>query len=178
MRDRSPLRIETERLVLRQWRTEDVERLAAILLHPEIAAWLGGGSRDDVERQVERYEHSFEELGYGRFAVEDRATGELVGRVGIMRQDGWLATPERDEVGWAIGREHWGRGLATEAAQAAIADGFERVGPRRVLSWTLPANVASRRVMEKCGLDFGGDADWAGLAHVWYAVDAPGAGTG
>lgn len=166
------MRIETERLVLRRWRPDDVEPLAAILLHPEVAAWLGGGSRDDVGLLVERYEHSFEELGYGRYAVETRATGELVGRVGIMRQDGWTATPERDEVGWAVGRAHWGHGVATEAARAAIADGFERIGLERVLSWTLPENVASRRVMEKCGLAFGGHAEWGGLEHVWYAIDS------
>lgn len=177
MRARAPVRIETERLVLRRWHPDDVAALAAIVLHPEVAAWLGGGSRDDVERAVERYEHSFEELGYGRFAVEDRATGELVGRVGIMRQDGWTTTPERDEVGWAVGHAHWGQGVATEAARAAIADGFERVGLGRILSWTLPENVASRRVMEKCGLAFRGNAAWAGLDHVWYALDAPGRGS-
>jgi RimJ/RimL family protein N-acetyltransferase len=167
------VRIETDRLVLRRWEPGDVEALAAVMLDPAVAAWLGGGSRDDVERQVERYEHSFDTLGYGRYAVVERATGELVGRVGVMRQDGWQATPERDEVGWAVAARHWGRGIATEAARGAIADGFERVGLPRILSWTLPHNAASRRVMEKCGLGLRGHAEWAGLDHVWYAIEAP-----
>lgn len=90
-----------------------------------------------------------------------------------MRQEGWQVTPERDEVGWAIGSRHWGRGLATEAARAAIVDGFDRVGLARILSWTLPENVASRRVMEKCGLSFRGNAPWADRDHVWYAIERP-----
>jgi RimJ/RimL family protein N-acetyltransferase len=165
------VRIETDRLVLRRWRPEDVAPLAEILLDPAVAEWLGDPSWDDVERAIDRYERSWDLLGFGRFAVEERTTGRLVGRVGIMRQDGWVVTPQSDEIGWAIASDCWDRGYATEAARAAIADGFGRVGLPRVLSWTLPGNHASRRVMEKCGLVRQGIAGWAGLEHVWYAID-------
>jgi RimJ/RimL family protein N-acetyltransferase len=111
--------------------------------------------------------------GFGRFAVDDRHTGELVGRVGVMRQPDCMATEEKDEVGWVIAAGRWGEGLATEAAAASIRDSFHRVGLVRILSWTLPENVASRRVMEKCGLRFRGTADWKGREHIWY--DARGA---
>ena len=66
--------------------------------------------------------------------------------------------------------DRWGQGLATEAAAASIADGFERVRLDRVLSWTLPDNVASLRVMEKCGLAYAGTTPWKGREHVWYQV--------
>lgn len=85
-----------------------------------------------------------------------------------MRQPDWTATPEQDEVGWVIRGERWGQGLATEAAGAAIADAFGRVGLARILSWTTPDNAASRRVMEKCGLRYRGTAPWKGREHVWY----------
>ena len=106
--------------------------------------------------------------GFGRFAVAERATGMLLGRVGVMRHPDWAETPERDEVGWVIAAERWGEGLATEAAAAAITDVLGRVGLTRVLSWTLPENLASRRVMEKCGLRYAGTVAWKGREHVWY----------
>ncbi len=85
-----------------------------------------------------------------------------------MRQPDWTATPQKDEVGWMIASERHGQGLAAEAALAAIADAFLRVDLERVVSFTLPENLASRRVMEKCGLTYRGLAPWKGRAHVWY----------
>lgn len=154
--------------MLRRWSADDVDSLAAILLDPAVARWLGHGTPDDVERAIERYEHSWGEAGFGRFAVEERVTGALVGRVGIMREDTWTATREKEELGWAIAPAHWGLGYATEAAGAAIVDGFARVGLRRILAFTLPENVPSQRVMERCGMTPRGTTDWAGLPHVWY----------
>ena len=168
------MRIETERVVLRRWAEGDVEALARIHSDPAVAAWLRPLTEDDAACTVERYEHHWDVHGFGRFAVTDRATGALVGRVGAMRQPDWTETPEKDEVGWVVAADRWGEGLATEAAGAAIADAFWRVGLTRVLSWTLPDNLASRRVMEKCGLCHVGTAAWKGRAHVWYQV-RPGA---
>jgi RimJ/RimL family protein N-acetyltransferase len=167
------MRIETERLVLRRFRPEDVEPLAAMGTDPGVAPWLGWRTRDDALATIERYERNWERFGFGRFAIEDRATGAFVGRVGVMHQKRWTATPEKEEIGWAIVGARQGEGLATEAALAAIADAFDRVGLRRLTSWTAPENVASRRVMEKCGLVYQGVTRWQGADHVWYAIDAP-----
>jgi RimJ/RimL family protein N-acetyltransferase len=169
------MRIDTTRLVLRRWRPDDLDPLVELVTHPDIARWLAYQTRDDALASIERYERSFEEHGFGRFAVEDRRSGLPVGRVGVIHQDDWAATAEQDEIGWAISRNRWGEGLATEAAAAAIADAFDRVGLGRVMSWTLPDNVASRRVMEKCGMSAGGVTSWKGADHVWYAIDAPSA---
>ena len=100
--------------------------------------------------------------------MADPSTGALVGRVGVMHQPEWTATPEKDEIGWAIAPDRWGEGLASEAAAAAIVDAFGRVGLERIVAWTTPDNVASRRVMEKCGMRHGGSAAWKGREHVWY----------
>ncbi len=164
------MRIKTDRLILRRWRDDDAEALHAILNHPEVASWLGAQTPEDIKGMLERYEYSWDTLGYGRFAVDDATTGELIGRVGLMWQEAWTATPDRVEVGWAIAPGRWGEGLATEAARAAIADGFTRAGLSRVVSFTLPNNVASLKVMENCGLAFGGHAEWAGLDHVWTSI--------
>lgn len=90
-----------------------------------------------------------------------------------MRQPEWSETSEQDEVGWVMAADRWGEGLATEAATASVADAFERVGLRRVLSWTTPGNLASRRVMEKCGLHPQGAVAWRGHDHVWYSAERP-----
>jgi RimJ/RimL family protein N-acetyltransferase len=180
------VRIETPRLVLRRWRAVDVDALAELFESPQIVRWLGPLGREDAAATVERYEHHWATLGFGRFAVEEKATGRLVGRVGVMRQPDWIATPETDEVGWLIAADRWSDGLATEAAAAAVEDAFDRVGLQRVISFTLPENTASRRVMEKCGLRHRGVADWKGREHVWYDVlrgaisapdELPGTGT-
>ena len=164
------MRIETARLVLRRWHAGDVDALLALVSHPDVARWLPYGTRDDAVAAIERYERSFEERGFGRFAVVDRGTEAVVGRVGLMHAPEWSATAEQDEIGWAIARERWGEGLAAEAARAAIDDAFERVALERILAWTTPDNVASRRVMEKSGMRHGGSAPWKGREHVWYDV--------
>ena len=162
------MRIETPRLVLRRWRPADVDALAAIYADPGIVGWLGPLTRDDAQSTVARYEHHWDVFGFGRFAVEDPRAGRLVGRVGVMRQPDWTETPEKDEVGWVIAADRWREGLACEAADAAIRDAFDRVGLERVVSFTLPENAASRRVMEKCGLTYRGVSPWKGRGHVWY----------
>jgi RimJ/RimL family protein N-acetyltransferase len=162
--------IETGRLLLRRWKSADVDALAGLYTNPAIGRWLGPLTRDDAQSTVARYEHHWDVFGFGRFAVEDRGDGRLVGRVGIMRQPDWTETPEKDEVGWVIAADRWGEGLASEAADAAIRDALDRVGLERVVSFTMPENAASRRVMEKCGLSYRGLASWKGRPHVWYDV--------
>jgi len=166
------VRIETERLVLRRWSEADIEDLAQLYSHPAVAAWLGPLAAADAERKVARYERHWDADGFGRFAVADRMTGALVGVVGVMRQPDWEETPEKDEVGWTVAAGRWGEGLATEAATAAIVDAFGRVGLQRVLGWTTPDNLASRRVMEKCGLHFRGNTTWKRRHHLWYDLRA------
>jgi RimJ/RimL family protein N-acetyltransferase len=166
------MRIETARLVLRRWSEADVDDLAQLHSHPAVAAWLGPLTREDAETAVARYQEHWVVHGFGRFAVADRETGALVGRVGVMHQPDWIATAEKDELGWVIAAGRWGQGLATEAATAALADVFGRVGLGRIVSWTTPDNLGSRRVMEKCGLQYRGSTAWKGRAHFWYDVRA------
>ena len=168
------VRIETARLLLRPFTADDLEPLAAILLHPDVVRWLGppDATVGDVQRALERYDRHWGERGYGRLAVCDRASGVLVGRTGVMHEATWGATACKDEIGWAIDRDRWGEGLATEAAAAALEDAFGRVGLEQVVSYTLPENAASIRVMEKLRLRRGGTTEWAGSENVWYSITA------
>jgi RimJ/RimL family protein N-acetyltransferase len=162
------MRIETERLILRLWEPDDVPQLAAIESQPDVAAMLAGpGPPEPTAAKIDRYMKHWNDLGFTRWAVELPGGPRLVGRVGIMRQTNWRASMVKDEIGWAIDRNYWGQGLATEAAHAALHDAFTRIGLPAVMSFTLPDNYGSRRVMEKCGLRFQGVVMWGGREHVW-----------
>jgi RimJ/RimL family protein N-acetyltransferase len=76
-----------------------------------------------------------------------------------MHQPEWRASDVKDEIGWTLDPEYWGRGLATEGALAALGDVVDRVKLRRVISYTDPENMASLRVMEKCGFTYEGRAE-------------------
>ncbi len=168
------VRLETERLILRRWRPEDLEPLGAILLHPSVLAWVGqpGDNHDDVAGAIDRYERHWETYGFGRLAVVDKVTGNLVGRAGVMRRPAWTATACKDEIGWAIEPSRWGEGIATEAASEALRDVFERVRLPSVIGFAQPENSGSLRVMAKLGFEPGGTAEWNGRPHVWSSIIA------
>jgi RimJ/RimL family protein N-acetyltransferase len=107
--------------------------------------------------------------GYGQWAVEVKATGELVGRAGVWFPEGW---PEI-EAGWVIGRDHWGSGYATEAGREALRQAFATLGVTHVISLIDPANVASRRVAEKLGGNIDKTAVFRGHDLLFYGYTAP-----
>ena len=164
--------LETERLRLRQWRPEDVTELERIYSDSEVYRFLGGPfDRERTEQQALRFDLHWQEHGFGIWVAEDKETRRMIGRVGLMRHDEWTEGPDKVEVGWTLSRAWWGRGLATEGALASIQYGFDELLLPRIISFTLPHNFASRRVMEKCGLTYRGTTPWRGLEHVWYAID-------
>ena len=165
-------RIETGRLLLREWRESDLDPYARMCSDPEVMRYLPGVlDREGSEEQISGFVRHWEERGFGLWAVEHRATGTLIGFVGLLRQENWPEGEHKTEVGWRLDRSFWGRGLATEGARASLRYGFEDLGLDGIISITLPENAASRRVMEKAGLTFRGETRWRGYGVVWYAID-------
>ncbi len=162
--------IETDRLLLRAWRNDDVEPMTAINADPEIARWLGSIDASRTGERIEYWMDHWRRHGFGLWAVEERASGSLIGRVGLVRHDDWTASAHDAEIGWTLARSAWGRGLATEAAKAALGWAQSRPELRTIVSITLPDNVRSRRVMEKLGMAYQGIATWRGFEQVWYAI--------
>lgn len=135
--------------MLRRWRPSDLVPFAALNADPEVMEHLHGlMTREESDAFVDRIEAHWRERGFGLWAVEVLDEAELIGYVGLAEHP-FMPTPE---IGWRLARKFWGRGLATEAARAALADGFERVGLTEVVSFTIPANVRSTRVMERLGM--------------------------
>ncbi|MEV5982162.1 GNAT family N-acetyltransferase [Streptomyces sp. NPDC052114] len=147
--------LETPRLTLRRWREEDVVPMAAVNADPEVMRWIRDGSVRD-ERQtcdgIQAWESEWESRGFGLFAVEIRSTGELAGFTGLAVPAFLPEVLPAVEVGWRLGRSHWGQGLATEAAAAAVRFGFEERGLERLVSIAQVGNDASERIMAKLGM--------------------------
>ncbi len=112
--------------------------------------WIGRErplSRAESWRELAYLVGHWELRGYGQWLLEERATGELVGRAGLYFPEGWPGL----EVGWTLARSRWGQGLATEAGRAAVDWAFSELGTDRVISLIAPDNHRSRRVAERLG---------------------------
>jgi RimJ/RimL family protein N-acetyltransferase len=147
--------IETPRLVLRRWTDDDVKPYAAINADPDVMRWIGDGSIRDEETtraNIAKFEAYWEAGGCGMFAVEVRETGELAGFTGFAVPDFLPEVMPAVEIGWRLGKSFWGRGYASEAAEAALRFGFEKGGLDRVVSIMKAANSPSERVMVKLGM--------------------------
>jgi ribosomal-protein-alanine N-acetyltransferase len=123
-----------------------------------------------VDRINERTIDHWERYGFGPWILRDRATGAMVGRGGLARTH--VAGRDEVEVQWAIVPERWGEGLATELARAATEVAFTDVKLTEIVAFTLPDNIASRRVMEKAGFVYEQETEYAGLLHVLYRLRA------
>ncbi|HVF21133.1 MAG TPA: GNAT family N-acetyltransferase [Mycobacteriales bacterium] len=165
-----PQELDTPRLLLRQWRDDDVEPLAEIYADPEVERQLVPTTLEQTRDQVAR---AREDWAAGRpmwWAVEELATGRFIGRIGLSIASAWELEDSPVEVGWTLARDVWGRGYATEGAAASIAAGFDHLDVDHVISFTRPTNAASRRVMDKLGLTFRGEASYKSIPHVWYSI--------
>jgi RimJ/RimL family protein N-acetyltransferase len=173
--------LETERLVLREFTTDDVDNLVELDADPEVVRWTPdeSTSRDEVEHQVLPYYSRYyqETPGFGFWALEERATGEFLGWFHLRPAGGH--GPDEPEIGYRLRRSAWGKGYATEGSRALISRAFADHPVRRVLAETSAIHTASRRVMEKCGLRLVREFD-AGyppigpddvLGDVEYAID-------
>jgi RimJ/RimL family protein N-acetyltransferase len=165
--------IVTARLRLRGWRESDVERMAAMYAHPDVTRYLRPLDLEGTRRQLTGFMHHWEERGFGLWAVEERASGRLIGRVGLWHHDDWTASPHDAEVGWTLARDVWGQGLATEGGAAALRFGFEAKAMERIVSIAHRENLGSQRVMAKLGMQREGETVWRETPVVWYAIERP-----
>ena len=177
------MELRTERLLLRRWRPGDREPFARMNADPVVMQhFVGTLSREDSDAFAGRIEKQFEERGFGLWAVEVPGVAPFVGFVGLSVPSFEAHFMPAVEVGWRLDRPYWGRGYATEAARASLADGFERVGLTEIVSFTTPINLPSIAVMERLGMtrDPNDDFDHPGVPkghpirrHVLYRIAAP-----
>lgn len=161
--------LETERLTGRRIQSGDFELLCRLLQNPIVAATLGGvRSDEEVQQFLAKNLAQWNRYGIGRWMWHSKADGRFVGRGGLHHVE--VAGREEIEIGYALVPEFWKQGLATEIAKASISVGFNDLNVAELVSFTLPTNLASRRVMEKCGLSFDREIVWSELPHVLYRL--------
>ena len=149
----APLRLVTERLVLRRWRESDVAAFAKLNADPEVMRYFARTyDVDETRERVVSWSEAFETRGYAPWAVEVPGHFPFIGFVGpaLIRQPPWLAG--KLEMAWRLDRPFWGKGFATEAARASLRDVFERLEPPEIIAYTAAINLPSRKVMERLGM--------------------------
>jgi [ribosomal protein S5]-alanine N-acetyltransferase len=166
----APEQLQTPRMTGERLRSDNAAELAGLLLDPRVYPTLHPGplppTEVDVADVLARDVKHWERHGFGLWLLRDRATGATVGRGGLMRTE--VDGESLVEVAWVITPERWGQGLATELAHATLDVAFGALALDEVVALTLVDNLASRRVMEKAGFAFEGEAMHAGLPHVLY----------
>jgi RimJ/RimL family protein N-acetyltransferase len=149
----SPPILSTERLILRRWRESDREAFARINADPRVMEFLSHPmQRAESDSLVGRIEANFQKHGFGVCATELRQDGSFIGFIGLNVPSFEAPFTPCVEIGWRLAADCWGRGLATEGARAIARYGFETLALKEIVSFTVPANVRSRRVMEKIGM--------------------------
>jgi ribosomal-protein-alanine N-acetyltransferase len=165
--------METDRLHLNTWEAADWEALRPIATDPEVMRYITGGvpwTDEQVRSFVDRQIALYAERGYCRWKLIEKSSEEMIGFCGVGF---WRDKPD-PEIGWWLARRWWGRGLATEAARAALRDAVERIGLTRIISVAMPENTASRAIMTKLGMQFECEFEHSGTRLVRYAFEPHG----
>jgi ribosomal-protein-alanine N-acetyltransferase len=161
--------IHTRRLRLRPFRMEDFDAYATIMADPEIGKWFPKGegySRDEAEKSFIRILEHWTRHGFGLWAVFQNRKPSLMGRCGLNRID---ETAEV-EIDFLLAKQFWGKGYATEAAQAVLEYGFTILHLDRIIALAKIENIASRKVMEKIGMQYRKNARYWGILCAYYDI--------
>jgi RimJ/RimL family protein N-acetyltransferase len=178
-----PRDLRTDRLLLRRWRRADREPFAGMNADPRVMEHFPSVlSREESDARAERIEAHFERHGFGLWAVEVIGLVPFAGFVGLSIPSFESHFTPCVEVGWRLAFECWGHGYATEGARAVLAFGFEALALAEIVSYTVPANLRSRRVMERLGMTHRPEDDFdhpllpgghALRRHVLYRIGRP-----
>lgn len=147
--------IRTPRLLLRRWTEDDLAPLAEINSDPRVMRWIGDGSVRSLEQtaeEIESWEDEWDEEGFGPFAVELLASGELIGSTGLSVPEYLPEVLPDVEIAWRLGTQFWGQGYASEAAQTVLEFALQDRGLERVVAINRLGNDESENVMRKLGM--------------------------
>jgi RimJ/RimL family protein N-acetyltransferase len=146
--------IETERLLIRPFKMEDIEPSYDMNLDTEVSKYTGDGgivSKKEIERRiVENVFGDYEKYGFGRLAVELKGENKFIGFTGLK----YLEDMDEVDLGYRFMKKYWGKGIATESAQACVNLGFNTLELKRMIAMVLPENIDSIRVLEKLNFEY------------------------
>lgn len=146
--------LETERLLLREWRPEDLAPFSSLNADPEVMRYFEAPqSRASSAEMMDRCNAILSEWGFTFWAVELKVSGACIGMLGLAPVPAEMPFAPSVEIGWRLDKAYWGQGIAPEGARAALRFGFEEADLDEVVSFTTVKNQPSRRVMEKIGMN-------------------------
>jgi RimJ/RimL family protein N-acetyltransferase len=169
----------TPRLILRNWQDKDRLPFAKMCANPEVMQYFPKPlstkeSTNLIDRFIERYEQN----GYTYFALEVKDTAQFIGFIGMLDQTYKSSFTPNVDIGWRLRKDAWGKGYATEAAQACIDNAASLFGIKKLISVASHDNLASINVMEKIGMKFQGKFEHPSLTEyphlnpcVWYSIN-------
>lgn len=154
------IEFETDRLRLRQWKASDRDPFAVLNADPRVMEFFPSlFTRTESDAMADRCESLIQERGWGFWAVESKDLGEFIGFVGLHTPSALLPFSPCVEIGWRLAFEHWGKGLASEAAKGALRVAFQSLGLEEIVSFTAVGNRRSRAVIERLGMRESGTFD-------------------
>ena len=165
--------IETKRLLLRPFQLEDAEDVFALNSNEKVNEYTGQASMKSIDEALDVIQNTnikdFEKYGYGRFAVIHKEDQKLIGFSGLK----YLPDLAETDLGYRFLPEYWGKGLATESALASVQFGFVNLNLQRIIGIAMKDNLASIKVLEKCGLNYYKTAEYDGdgLENKWYKLE-------
>lgn len=166
------MRLETERLLLREMTLDDLDALLAVFSDPETMRFYPQAfDRAMTQQWIENMRQRERRDGFALLSMVLKETGGVVGDCGLVAQH--IDGVDEVEIGWHVRRDLWGKGYATEAARACMAYGMATLGCTRFVSIIAPDNIASRRVAEKIGMTVERETDWRGKTILLHAVEHP-----
>lgn len=163
--------IETERLILRSFKSDDLEMYYEMMADPDITRYLMSGepmSRHDAWRSAATMAGHWMLHGFGQWAIEEKSSGTFIGRCGIIEPEGW---PSK-EIGWVLHKSAWGKGYATEAAKAGLEFAFNQLKVDKIISLIQPGNEGSVAVAKRIGEQFEKQINLFGKDADVYAITA------
>ena len=146
--------LETERLILRRWQSEDIDPFVKINQDPKVREFLYPveQSREDTIDMITRFNKHIDAHGFGLFAIELKSTGELIGFVGLNILDLEADFTPCVEIAWRLSSQYWRKGYATEAAKRTLEFAFQNLNLNNVFAFTSVRNIPSVAVMKKIGM--------------------------
>ena len=171
--------LQTERIGLRKFKPSDLDAFAAINCDQRVMEFFPDRlSRAECQDYMQRINRRIDQQGFGFWAAENLSDHQLMGFIGITEVAYQTDFTPAVEIGWRLGVDYWGQGLATEGARACLEFGFENEKLERIVSFTTPLNQRSWRVMQRLGMTRRGEFDHPLIPpdhvlrrHVWYAIE-------
>jgi len=147
--------IKTERLGLRNWLPSDEAPFIEMGQDPEVMRYFPNTlSKEEVQLSIENFRKHFDAFGYTYFAMDELSTGHFIGFTGLKLQTFESEYTPSVDIGWRLARSAWGKGYATEAAQACMDAAFNRYYLNEVYSYCPDLNEDSEAIMKKIGMEF------------------------